>query len=346
MQRPPTVAELRRAAGETAVAYIASTPDGGLALIVRAEGVESVELPGLTGRAAAELTFALDQAVRTPSASQCGEVCAALWDVAMERVLSRLDGAGHAIVIPSGRLAGLPWHAARIPGQKAEYVLDRLAISYMPNLRSVPRVRAAGEEMTPPLRALAIGQPMPTTVTTFLKHADAEIAAVSSHHGERFEVTRLPGTEATADTVLEALSRFDVIHFAGHAEAIQEDPLASFMSMARDERLTVGDILARGIGTARFAVLSACETASVEDPLTDELVSFPTALLQCGLSGVVGSLWSSYDRPSPTLMYAFYREWQASSVPPAEALRRAQQWTRDHGFASPLFWAGFVCIGP
>ena len=76
---------------------------------------------------------------------------------------------------------------------------------------------------------------------------------------------------------------------------------------------------------ARFAVLSACETTRVEDSLSDELVNFPTALLQCGLSGVVGTLWTSHDRASSVLMDAFYQEWQGSRVPPAEALRRAQQ---------------------
>jgi len=97
---------------------------------------------------------------------------------------------------------------------------------------------------------------------------------------------------------------------------------------------------------ARFAVLSACETARVEDSLSDELVNFPTALLQCGLSGVVGTLWTSHDRASSVLMDAFYQEWQGSRVPPAEALRRAQQRIRASRFASPLFWANFVYVGP
>ena len=200
-------------------------------------------------------------------------------------------------------------------------------------------------EMTPPLRALVIGQPMPTE-TPVLPFADDEIAAVCSHHSDRFQVTRLPGTEATADAVQDAFSRFDVIHFAGHAEAIPEDPLASAMIMADDEGLAVGDMLARDMGTARFAVLSACETARAEDPLSDEIVNFPTALLQCGLSGVVGSLWTSHDRASAMMMEAFYREWQGRQAPPAEALRTAQKWTREHRFASPLFWANFVYVGP
>jgi hypothetical protein len=344
LDHPPAFAELCEAAGDTPVVHLAATPESGIALILRDGSVEPVGLPELTTGATAELADALDEAVRGPDRVLCDQVCEALWDLAMGRVLRALDGVPHAIVIPGGRLSVLPWHAARIPGQQAEHVLDRLAISYMPNIRSVPRARAADEDMTPPLRVLAIGQPMPTA--TPLLATDAEIAAVCSHGSERFQVTRLPRTEATAEALRGALSRFQVIHFAGHAAAVPDNPLDSAMIMAHDEPLTVRDMLARDIGAARFAVLSACETARAEDPLSDEIVTFPTALLQCGLSGVVGSLWTSYDRASTMVMEIFYREWQGRQAPPAEALRTAQKWARDHRFASPLFWANFVYVGP
>ena len=141
LQHPPTLAELYDAAGDTPVVYFATTPDGGLALIVRSGTVEPVELPGLTGRAALELSGALDQAVEDADPALCDQVCEALWNLGMSRQCRRLKGETHAIVIPGGRLATLPWHAARIPGQPARYVLDKLAVSYMPNLRSVPRTR-------------------------------------------------------------------------------------------------------------------------------------------------------------------------------------------------------------
>jgi CHAT domain-containing protein len=353
LDHPPTFAELCQAAGDTAdtadtadtpVVHLATTGQGGIALILREGAVELVDLPELTTDDAAGMVAALDEALVNLDLDLCDQVCEALWDLAMAPVLRALDGVAHAIVIPGGRLSALPWHAARIPGQRAEYVLDRLAISYMPNIRSVPRARAAGRDMTRPLRVLAIPQPMPTAMGP-LPATGAEIATVCSHGSERFQVTRLPGTEATVQTVRDAFSRFEVIHFAGHAEAVPDDPLASAMSMAHDQPLTVRDMLTRDTGTMRFAVLSACETARAEDPLSDEIVNFPTALLQCGLSGVVGSLWTSNDRASSMMMETFYAEWQGNRAPPAEALRTAQQQTRDHRFASPLFWANFVYVG-
>jgi CHAT domain-containing protein len=168
---------------------------------------------------------------------------------------------------------------------------------------------------------------------------------VQACDGADFRVIRLPGTEATRPRLQEALSQFEVLHFAGHARA-DPDPLAGGVLLAHDEFLTIRDLLASGIGAARFAVLSACETARVEDTISDEMVSFPTALMQCGFGGVVGSLWAARDMPATMLMKAFYQEWRGKSAAPRRALRAAQQWTRDRRYASPLAWANFVYVGP
>jgi hypothetical protein len=347
LEQPPTLAELRAAAGPAPVVYLAATPNGGIALILRAgedRAVEPVELPQLTTGAAAGMVAALEQAVAARDTGGCDQVCEALWSLAMHSILPKLSGVLHAVVIPGGRLSALPWHAARVPGRPSSHVLDQLALSYMPNVRSLHRARTAWNNAAHPLRALAIGQPMPSAAAPLW--TDPELAAVSSHDSEGFQVTRLPGTEATVAALHGAMSRFQVIHFAGHATAVPDDPLASAMIMAQDQRLTVRDLLVRGTGTARFAVLSACNTANVKDPLSDEIVNFPTALLQCGFSGVVGSLWTSYDKPSTMIMDIFYREWQDHHARPPEALRSAQKWTRDHGFGSPLAWANFVYVGP
>jgi CHAT domain-containing protein len=69
-------------------------------------------------------------------------------------------------------------------------------------------------------------------------------------------------------------------------------------------------------------------------------------LLQCGLTGVVGTLWAASDRAAAMVMEAFYQEWQGHGAHPAQALRRAQQQVRGGRFASPLFWAPFVYVGP
>jgi hypothetical protein len=342
---PPAAAELRRAAAPATVVYLDATGEGGLALILRPGGapVEYLELENLTVATAVELVGALEWGVRTADVEVGEDVCEALWRLAMEPLLPTLTDVAEVVLIPGGVLAGLPWHAAKLPGRSAGHVLDRLAVSYMPNVRSLPVARAAWRSMPPSLRVLAVEAPEPTSAPPL--RTVAEIAAVQACHGADFRVIWLPGTEATRPRLWEALSQFEVLHFTGHAQA-NPDPLAGGMLLAHDKFLTIRDLLASGIGAARFAVLSACETARVKDTMSDEMVSFPTALLQCGLGGVVGSLWAASDKPTTMLMKAFYQEWRGKSAAPRQALRAAQQWTRDRRYPSPLAWANFVYVGP
>jgi CHAT domain-containing protein len=74
--------------------------------------------------------------------------------------------------------------------------------------------------------------------------------------------------------------------------------------------------MTRGVGAARFAVLSACETARAGGELTDEIVSLPTALLQCGLASVVASLWEVFDKPTAMIMSASYQNWRQEGLSP------------------------------
>lgn len=345
MDGPPTMPELRRAAAPATVVYLSATGEGGLALILRPDGapVEPVELESLTMAAAMELVSGLEFAIDAADVNVCADVCEQLWLLAMERLLPRLQDVAEVVLIPGGALAGLPWHAAKLPGRSTGHVLDQIAVSYMPNARALPVARAAWQSMPSSLRALAIEAPEPTSAPV-LPTAD-EIAAVQACHSAEFRVIWLPGAEATRPQLRRALSQFEVLHFAGHARA-DPDPLAGGLLLAQDECLTIRELLASGIGAARFAVLSACDTARVEDLMSDEMVSFPTALMQCGFGGVIGSLWAASDRPTTMLMKAFYREWRGNATSPRQALRAAQQWTRDRRYASPLAWANFVYVGP
>ena len=347
LDQPPAPAALRAAAGWTPVIYLASTTAGGIALVLRAgedPAVQAVELPQLTRESAADLVAALKQAVATRDTVACEQVCEALWIRAMRHLLPMLGDVRHAIVIPGGQLSALPWHAAREPGQHGRHALDHVALSYMPNLRSLAGARVGWDQLRRPMTTLAIGQPMPSAMVPL--STDEEIATVRSYDGDELRVARLSGTEATPEVLRGGLARFQVLHFAGHAVAVPDDPLESALILSHDQRLTVRDLLAMGTGAGRFAVLSACDTASSQDPLSDEMVNFPTALLQCGFSGVVGTTWTSHDKPATMIMDVFYREWLVHHTPPAQALRAAQVWTRDHGFASPLAWANFVYVGP
>ena len=98
--------------------------------------------------------------------------------------------------------------------------------------------------------------------------------------------------------------------------------------MANDEPLTVRDLMAHRNTDARLAVLSACETGIIGRELPDEVIAFPTALLQAGFGGVAASLWSVPDESTAMLVARFYHFWREEGLAPVHALRAAQRWLR------------------
>jgi len=96
-----------------------------------------------------------------------------------------------------------------------------------------------------------------------------------------------------------------------------------------DGLLTLRDLLDLKLDGIRLAILSACETGLAGTELADEAISLPTGLLQAGVAGVIGSLWSVAEFSTVLLLVKFYDNWRHHQQTPPEALRQAQQWLRD-----------------
>jgi CHAT domain-containing protein len=81
--------------------------------------------------------------------------------------------------------------------------------------------------------------------------------------------------------------------------------------------------------------LSACSTATTEsERLPDEVIGLPAGVLQAGVPGVVGSLWTTDDLATLLLMVRFWKLYRTGGpegerLEPASALARAQRWLRD-----------------
>jgi CHAT domain-containing protein len=108
--------------------------------------------------------------------------------------------------------------------------------------------------------------------------------------------------------VIKALTDATMLHLSCHGRVELSMPLDSALLLSNDEQLTVRDLLGLRL-TARLAVLSACETAVPGIELLDEVVSWPSGLLQAGVAGVAASLWSVTDQRTMLLMVDFYRRW-------------------------------------
>ena len=79
--------------------------------------------------------------------------------------------------------------------------------------------------------------------------------------------------------------------------------------------------------------------------LIDEMIGLSAGMMQAGVPGVVGSLWSVNNGSTAMLMARFYQYWQKEGKSPQDALSLAQIWLRDSLFESPYYWAAFTYTG-
>lgn len=97
---------------------------------------------------------------------------------------------------------------------------------------------------------------------------------------------------------------------------------------------------------ADLVTLSACHTGRGEDSGAEGIWGLTQAFLEAGAHRVVAGLWSADDWATAELMPHFYRAMTVESLPPASALRRAQNILRTDGaYTDPSYWAGFELHG-
>ena len=140
------------------------------------------------------------------------------------------------------------------------------------------------------------------------------------------------------------------------------------------------------LSSQQLAVLSACQTGITEfNRIPDEVIGLPEGFLQAGVPGVVATLWPVNDRSTAVLVAEFYRLLLAERKDPATSLAQARGFLRDatalevaewferryedsggtdlaayeaaadlrsgsdpadRPCADPVYWAGFVYVGP
>ncbi|MFJ9559031.1 CHAT domain-containing protein [Streptomyces fuscichromogenes] len=350
------------AAESAALVYLVAATGGGAALIVPAgaaaqDAPVGVDLPDLDRRTVRDLLAVLAEAdalrprERSPRTGETNSKLARrlveeLWHRVMRPVAAELRGCGRAVLLPGGLLGMLPLHAAGLCAAPRVddwwFLMEETVLSYAPGVGVLTAARRAAA--TAPSLLLAT-EPPPSDGPGGTPDARDELAAVRSLTRVRPQV--LAGREVTPERLLRGLDECDVLHFAGHAESVPDAPLESGLRCAGG-RLSVRDLLARGPGRARTALLCACSTARVGTELPDEAVGLPSALLQAGFGSVVSTQWTVFDNTTGPLLRHLYGRWDAGQDL-AEALTGAQRAVlRGLGgpvMANPWDWGAFVHTG-
>lgn len=322
----PDFDDLRAAAAEGPIVYLAAAETGGFALIVTEADVPTVvELPALVPAFVSGLADTVPP-TNTPqrTAAAMPDVLPTLWSLVLAPVAERLQPNALVTLVALGRLTELPLHMAGAALGEDGVWRDRtdgLVFRFAPNVRVLRRAQHIAAGVGPAqLRLVTAG--VASSPAGALPNAGREARAAAALFGPDAERPEPAGRAA----VLDALDRCTVWHFACHGRYDAFSPLDSTLALA-DDALSARDLMLRKHGRRRLAILSACQTTAAAGPVPDEVVGFPSALLQAGVAGVVSCQAEVDDEAAMFVVLAFLRRLRDGEHP-ARALAGAQAWLR------------------
>jgi CHAT domain-containing protein len=244
-------------------------------------------------------------------------------------------------IVPDGPIHRLPF--AALTDDAGHNLTESLALVLVPSatmMRAELPGRFQGKAaifVSPDVAGTEQGLPI-------LRHARAEVAELSAMVAG---ATVLQGDAATPSAFLKQAADFDIIHFAGHAQANPLYPANSWMQFAPSDGDS-GRVFAHQIGQLALrrplVVLSACETSRGRTSRTEGPMSLAREFLKAGAFAVVASAWPVDDAFARVMSVAFYRALD-QGLSPARALQRAQQQAINALEVPASTWASYAVFG-
>jgi hypothetical protein len=298
---------VRTTPGETSTRYEFSVlaPTGGAVLVGRPTDVPTAAITNLL-KTIDDPAFDVTRFGRDLAALVLPkDVAAALADDALKPT--------HLAVVHDREAARLPWETlrlgshvpARVGGLSRRYATDLSVAKWLHRRRDNAR-----------LAILLVVNP-----TGDLPGAEKEGNAIAEllkqTGGDRVQVTRLEQDQATRDVLLREFEsgRYDVIHYAGHAEFDPADPGRSGIRAAGGIPL-VGRDLADLASLPGLFFCNACESGKIRgrsgkpsEPAETRLqktVAFAEAFLVNGIAQFIGTYWPVGDESAETFATTFY----------------------------------------
>jgi CHAT domain-containing protein len=194
---------------------------------------------------------------------------------------------------------------------------------------------------------LSVVQPSAPGATS-IPYTKKELECIQRHIGNR-EHAILNGHEGSKQRVTRAMRDSNWVHLACHGRQRPDEPTKSALIL-EDGHLTLEEIIKLNLPNAEFAYLSACQTTTGEESLSDEAVHIAAGMLLAGYRGIVATMWSIQDDLAPEVADEFYRRIMEGEGRPdnrraAEALHFAVQKLRKRGDVPLTSWIPFVHLG-
>ncbi|KAF6753675.1 CHAT domain-containing protein [Ephemerocybe angulata] len=245
-------------------------------------------------------------------------VLRSLWEEVVKPVL---DGLGFSIVdgstgtvpprlwwCPTGPLSFLPLHAAGIyQGSDSESALDYVVSSYTPTVTAitdrVKRLQSVDGKASSGL--LLTNQPNVPGASP-IPGTTKEVRSIFNRaEANGVKALKLEGDEMSIAGCLERMQDFTGIHLACHGSQNAAEPLQSRF-LFHQGSLELSTILKSNLKNADLAFLSACQTSTGQEKLSDEAVHLVAGMLAAGYLRVVGTMWSIGDKPAQEVATTFY----------------------------------------
>ena len=215
--------------------------------------------------------------------------------------------------------------------------------SYTPTLTTLIDGSHPQTQSKPKLLAVAL------PVESGLPCVKAEIDILENHaQGHTF--SKLIESDATVEKVVEGMKESNWVHFACHGVQEIVDPTKSALLLAKEAHLTLLDMSKLSLPHAELAYLSACQTATGVEQLSEEAVHLTAGMLSAGYRGVIGTMWSIKDDDAPKVADAVYahllKEPNPDVTQAAFALHEAVKKLHDESGGKSFFsWVPYIHVG-
>jgi tetratricopeptide (TPR) repeat protein len=243
------------------------------------------------------------------------------------------------VIVPSDDLFGIPFEL--LLDENGHYLGEQFAISYAPSATVLDLCLKKHQPLGD--KPLILANPALADPTYALRFAEEEARQIRTLYPA---AKCYVGSAATKAALRAGLNDASMIHIASHAIFDMNDPMASFLMLARDETgdgvLTATDIMGLRVN-AQLVTLSACDTGRGEiSPGRQEVIGLLRAWMFAGAPTVVVSLWKLDDRATSELMAEFYKNLKSMSR--SESLQQAQL-VMMKKYENPYYWGAFVLYG-
>jgi CHAT domain-containing protein len=194
---------------------------------------------------------------------------------------------------------------------------------------------------------LAVSQP-DTPEQSPLPNTTVELEKIKGR-ALKFGFHPLEGPAASVKSVITGMESHSWVHLACHAEQNPAEPTKSALCLY-DGHLELSTIITKSFPYADFAFLSACQTATGDENLSEEAVHLAAGMMLAGYRGVIATMWSIQDRDAPLIADKVYADLfdgtEPDSAKAALALHRAVRGLRQQvGDLDFLSWVPFIHVG-